>query len=139
MLHNLYRAGALCLALLVMSSARSATPLEQVSLLATGVRDSAAVVRTADQQLVVLKPGDSVPGTRAVVLKVAADKLVLEETDAAGQQRQLVWLYKANSDAQGRIERFADHVAAPALPRPPDTVQLRLPGGAAGAARSAQP
>lgn len=91
----------------VATSASTSGPssqMETLRLLALGVQDSRAVVMLPTRQLIILKPGDTVPGTQAVVKEILPTKLVLEE--AGGSVRQLVWLYKAQGNAASRVERF---------------------------------
>jgi hypothetical protein len=107
------------------SSAKAGAPvaLESVQLLALGVQDSSAVVMLPSRQLILLKQGDTIPGTQAVVKEVLPTKLVLEEF--AGSARQLVWLYKAEANATRRLDRFASEGVPSYGVRAPQAILLR--------------
>jgi hypothetical protein len=91
--------------------------LELVKVLALSQSDSRAVLALPDKQMVVVKAGEPVPRTRAVLTQVMADKIVMDETSADGKSRQLVWMHKGQGATPGRIDRFATQ-AAPNLSAP---------------------
>jgi len=77
-------------------------PLDSLSILALGALDGRAVVKTADGKMHVLKLGSSIPGTKAVVTQILADKLVVEDSiDPSSEVRQTVWITKS-SDSSGK-------------------------------------
>jgi hypothetical protein len=90
--------------------------LEQFSLLALSLTERRAVLSKPDKQMLVLKTGDTVPGTTAVLSQVLPDKLVFDETPAGGQGKQVVWMYKTAPGTPARLERFS--VLAPVTPAP---------------------
>ena len=74
------------------------TRLEDLTVMALGPLDGRAVVKTADGKMQVLKIGDTVPGTQAVVVQVLTDKLVVEESiekPGAEPVKQTAWILKA--------------------------------------------
>lgn len=91
--------------------------LDVVTVLALSQADGRAVLGLPDKQMVVVKKGDPVPRTRAVLTQVLSDKLVLDEQSADGKSRQMVWLRKGQGATPGRVERFATE-AAPTLATP---------------------
>lgn len=86
------------------------TRLEDLSVMALGPVDGRAVVKTADGKMQVLKIGDSVPGTKAVVTQVLTDKLVVEETIEKKDEppvKQTVWIYKATKAGEkSQVQRL---------------------------------
>ena len=92
--------------------------LDTVTVLALSQGDNRAVLSLPDKQMVVVKSGDAVPRTRAVLKQVLGDKLVLDEKSVDGKSRQMVWMYKGQGAAPGRIERFAAD-APPTVPAAP--------------------
>ncbi len=86
------------------------TRLEDLNVMALGPVDGRAVVKTADGKMQVLKIGDSVPGTKAVVTQVLTDKLVVEETIEKKDEppvKQTVWIYKAaKAGEKSQIQRL---------------------------------
>lgn len=86
------------------------TRLEDLNVIALGPVDGRAVVKTTDGKMLVLKIGDSVPGTKAVVTQVLTDKLVVEETIEKKDEppvKQTVWIYKATKAGEkSQIQRL---------------------------------
>mgnify|MGYP001558690571 CR=1 FL=1 len=86
------------------------TRLEDLNVMALGPVDGRAVVKTADGKMLVLKIGDSVPGTKAVVTQVLTDKLVVEETIEKKDEppvKQTVWIYKATKAGEkSQVQRL---------------------------------
>lgn len=92
--------------------------LDVVTVLALSQADGRAVLALPDKQMVVVKAGDPVPRTRAVLTQVLGDKVVLDEKSADGKTMQMVWMHKGQGATPGRIERFAS-AAAPTVTVPP--------------------
>jgi len=87
----------------------SAVSLDELSVMALGPLDGQAVVKNADGKMSVLRTGDSIPGTNAVLRQVLTDKLVIEETiEREGQPavKQTVWVFKAKAGAKSRVQRL---------------------------------
>lgn len=106
--------------------------LEQFGLLALSPGERRAVLLKPNKQMLVLKPGDPVPGTTAVLAQVLPDKLVFDEAPAAGQAKQVVWMYK--TAAGSRLERYSALAPTPPVPAPqPVTLStvIRVGDGAA--------
>jgi hypothetical protein len=86
------------------------TKLESITVMAVGPSDGRAVVTLPDGKMQVLKVGDTVPGTQAIVIQVLPDKLVVEETiEKAGSApvKQMVWIYKPGKPGEkSRIQRL---------------------------------
>jgi hypothetical protein len=93
------------------SKAVSIVELDVITVLALSQADNRAVIGLPDKQMVVVKNGDPLPRTRAVLTQVLPDKLVLEEKSADGKTKQLVWMHKGQGGTPGRIERFATEAA----------------------------
>ena len=69
------------LALMPLTSwSAGAAKLEDLSVMALGAVDGRAVVKTADGKIQVVKVGDTISGTQAVVSQVLNDKLIVEDT-----------------------------------------------------------
>jgi len=76
--------------------------------MALGALDGRAVVKTADNKMHVLKLGDTLPGTKAVITQILGDKLVVEDAvDADGVARQqTVWISKGGADGKSVVQRL---------------------------------
>jgi hypothetical protein len=89
---------ALLAALPVVCSGAEAVKLEDLSVMALGALDGRAVVKSPGGKLQVLKVGDTIPGTHAVVTQVLADKLIVEDAAIGADKsarKQTVWISKA--------------------------------------------
>jgi hypothetical protein len=112
--------------------------LDTVAVLALSQGDNRAVLGLPDKQMVVVKSGDPVPRTRAVLTQVLGDKLVLDEKSVDGRRHQLVWMYKGQGATPGRIERFATDAAATVVtPAPLRAVVAVKPAPASRSAEAA--
>ena len=82
--------------------------LEDITIMALGPLDGRAVVKTAQGKMQVLKVGDNVPGSQAVVKQVLTDRLVVEAKDESQPGRKItVWIYKPKKPgAKSRIQRL---------------------------------
>jgi hypothetical protein len=89
-------------------------PLAEVSIMALGALDGRAVVKTADNKMHVLKLGTVIPGTKATVTQILADKLVVEDA-LEGGQTQTVWISKGGSDGKAVVQRLNSEAPAPAM------------------------
>ena len=107
--------GLLCL--LLSTLAHADTKLEDFSVMATGPLDGRAVVKSADGKMLVLKVGDTLPGTQATVLQVLADKLVVEESvgkEGQPKVKQTAWMLKASKPGEATsVQRFDTQGPAP--------------------------
>jgi hypothetical protein len=126
----LHRGAVIALALIPMlASAASQGRLEDLTVLALGALEGRAVVKTPDGKMQVLKVGDTIANTQAVVTQVLGDKIVVEEPVTAGGQtkRQVTWISKATKpgaksvvqrlDAEGPPSKIVQlHVMQPVSP-----------------------
>ncbi len=80
--------------------------VDDLTVMALGPLDGRAVVKTADGKMLVLKTGDAVPDSRAIVKQILTNRLVVEETIAGSPPRQqTVWIHKA-SGGKSRVQRL---------------------------------
>jgi hypothetical protein len=88
-----------------LSAAAAAPPAESladVAILVLAPGGQRAVVKSADGTLHLLSVGDPLPGTRARVVQVLADRLVVEETlEGPPARTRRVWLHDRR-DARGK-------------------------------------
>lgn len=113
-----------------LEETKDSTPLPagtnkiDVSVMALGPADGRAVVALSDGRMQVLKVGDTVPGSQAIVMQVLHDKLVVEETiEKAGEPpvKQMAWLYKSGkAGVKSRVQHL-DEIG-------PDKELLQHPG-----------
>lgn len=94
------------------------SPLRQVALLALAAAEQQAVLRLPDGNLVLVKPGDAVPGTEATVVEIQAGRLILEER--LPRAVRAVWMEPAAASGGAGPIRFFD-------PRPPARKPLLRP------------
>jgi len=95
--------------IVVAQAASTQDPLDSISIMALGALDGRAVVKTADNKMHVLKLGDTLPGTKAVITQILGDKLVVEDAvDADGVARQqTVWISKGTgADGKSVVQRL---------------------------------
>ena len=76
------------------TSAGFAGQLQGIAVLSLAPVDGRAVVRRADQALVVVRVGDRLSGTDVLVKQVLPDRLVLE---ALTNDKTRAWLYRADN------------------------------------------
>lgn len=97
-------------------SAQEPPMLDGVTVMALGALDGRAVVKTADGKMQVLKLGDKIAGTNAIVSQILADKLVVEETllrTGEEPKRQTVWITKpAKAGDKSTIQRLSSDAPA---------------------------
>ena len=104
----------------------SASPLDSLSIMALGALDGRAVIKTADNKMHVLKLGTVIPGTKATVTQILADKLVVEDTiDADGAARtQTVWITKGGADGKVIVQRLDSAPPVPTIVEHTTNVQV---------------
>lgn len=104
--------------LLSVATVSSAASLEDVTVMALGPVDGRAVVKTSDGKMQVLKLGDTVPGTQAVVTQVLTDKLVVEEAQERGGQtsKQTIWILKPKKAGEKSQVQRLDREGPPPTP-----------------------
>lgn len=87
-----------------------AAPLDELTVMALGPLDGRAVIKTGDEKMHVLKIGDAIPGTQAIIQQVLTDKVVVEETvenKDASAKRQAIWIFKpTKAGEKSRVQRF---------------------------------
>lgn len=92
------------------STVSGGSDLENVAVLALGPADGRVVVSQEEGGMEVLKVGDTLPGTNAVIVQVLHDKLVVEDTlEKEGEPpvKQIVWIFNAKKNEENmRIQRF---------------------------------
>jgi hypothetical protein len=97
-----------------------ATTLDNLSVMALGAVDGRAVVKMPDGKMQVLKVGDTIPGTQAVISQVLNDKLVVEDTVTTKDKpttKQVVWIQKAKAGEKSAVQRFeSEGASAPGTP-----------------------
>ena len=96
------------------ATAANTVRLEDLTVMALGALDGRAVLKTPDGKLQVLKVGDTIPGTHAVISQVLANKIVVTDTivgpDKAAKT-QTVWISKSTQPgAKSAVQRM-DSVA----------------------------
>lgn len=77
----------------------AATRLEDYHLLALSSSEGVAVLRAPDRRLITLKIGATLPGARARLAQVLADRLRFETVDATGL-RQTAWMIRTGGPEQ---------------------------------------
>jgi len=87
---------------------------DSLSIMALGALDGRAVVKTADNKMHVLKLGTVIPGTKATVTQILADKLVVEDA-LEGGRTQTVWISKGGSDGKAVVQRLSSEAPAPVM------------------------
>jgi hypothetical protein len=117
----------------------SAVALEKITLLALSQYDGRAVLGFPDRQMAVVKVGDKVPRSTAVVKQVLADKIILDEIVPGSEARQVVWMHKGQGGAPGRIERLMATVAPSQSLQAPRIAVLNLPEATVAAPAPAKP
>ncbi len=82
--------------------------LDDITVMALGPVDGRAVIKTADGKMQVLKVGDKVQGTKAIVKQVLTDRLVVTDlVDSKPPIEQDVWIYKPSKPGEkSRIQRL---------------------------------
>ena len=100
-----------------IASANADEMPEGLAVVAISALDGRAVVKTGDQKMRVLKVGDVIPGTRATVVQILSDKLVVEDAsvaDASGRG-QTIWLTKSGADGKVTVQRLQHHAPPPEI------------------------
>ena len=91
--------------------AAESSMLDDVTVMALGALEGRAVVKTADGKMQVLRLGDKIAGTNAIVSQILTDKLVVEETllrEGEEPKRQTVWISKpAKPGEKSTIQRMS--------------------------------
>ena len=93
----------------VLMSAPTFAALEDISVMALGSLDGRAVIKTKDGKMKVLKVGDTVPTSKAIVKQILNDRLVVEEIigKKGSKQKQTVWIYKPGKvGGKTRLQRL---------------------------------
>jgi len=81
----------------LLAPAAFGAKLEDLTVMALGAVDGRAVLKSTDGKMQVLKTGDEIPGTQAVITQVLPDRLIVEETVVGPdkkQRKQVVWISK---------------------------------------------
>lgn len=88
--------------------------LDSLSIMAVGPLDGRAVIKTSDNKMHVLKPGDVIPGTKATVSQILTDKLVVDDVLEDGHS-QTVWITKGGADGKVTVQRLSMEGPAPQI------------------------
>jgi hypothetical protein len=119
---------ALCVSPMSLLAA-DASKLESLTVMALGSVDGRAVLKMGDGKMQVLKLGDTIPGTKAVVTQVLIDKLVVEETidkEGGASMTQTVWIFKPKKAGEkSTVQRLDREGPTPALTQKPVKVEVR--------------
>lgn len=95
-------------ALLLAVPLGHAGELKEFDLVAASVPDDRAVVRRAGTaELILLKTGDAVPGTDAVVRQILADRVLIDVPPAADDKNKSLkphFLFRAQPNVRSRLE-----------------------------------
>ena len=93
--------------------------LEDLSVMALGALDGRAVLKGVDGKLQVVKVGDTIPGTHAVVSQVLADKIVVKDTIVGADKTpktQTVWISKATrAGGKSAVQRMDSEAPPPKI------------------------
>jgi hypothetical protein len=98
------------------TAAGNTVRLEDLTVMALGALDGRAVLKGADGKLQVVKVGDTIPGTHAVVSQVLADKIVVKDTVVGADKTpkpQTVWISKATQPGGKSAVQRMDSEAPP--------------------------
>jgi hypothetical protein len=90
--------------------------LEDLTVMALGGLDGRAVLKGPAGKLQVVKVGDTIPGTQAVVSQVLADKIVVKDTIAGADKMpktQTVWISKPTQPGGKSAVQRMDSEAPP--------------------------
>ena len=99
------------------ASAAANVKLEDMTVMALGALDGRAVLKGPDGKLQVVKVGDTIPGTHAVVSQVLADKIVAKDTVVGtdkAPKTQTVWISKSTQPGGKSSVQRMDSEAPPA-------------------------
>jgi|GEM_PF-6945419 len=82
--------------------------LKDITVVALDSSHNRAVVKTLNGKMMVIKPGDTVPDSKAIVSKILSDRMVVIDTIGAQQEKkQTVWIYKyTKENVTSRIQRL---------------------------------
>lgn len=99
------------LLMLTTSLVANAVIASEINITVIGLApvDGNAIVKTTDNNMHVVKVGDTVPGTSAVVTQILPKKLVLDDLveDGHGKNKQRVWVHKVDSSTgKSRVQRL---------------------------------
>jgi hypothetical protein len=102
---------------ILVAAAADNVRLEDLTVMAVGALDGRAVLKGADGKLQVVKVGDTIPGTHAVLSQVLADKIVVKDTVVGADKApktQTVWISKpTQAGGKSSVQRI-DSEAPPA-------------------------
>lgn len=125
---------AAVLSLVIVGRPASGGQLEGLALLAVSPADGKGAIQLPTGELRVVKVGDTLPGTRAILREVLPDRLVLTESvfDDESEEpatKRRVWLFKARGpDLRSRVQVLD--------PTPPPEADIVEPAAETTSARS---
>lgn len=125
------------ISLVTLGSPASGGQLDELALLAVSPTDGKGAIRLSTGELRVVKVGDTIPGTQAVLRQVLPDRLVLIESVADDQSgepasKRRVWLFKAKGPGQKSRVQTLD-------PTPPPQAEVVEPAADTTSTRSPPP
>lgn len=109
----------------LLMSAPTFAALEDINVMALGSLDGRAVVKTKDGKMKVLKVGDTVPNSKAIVKQILNDRLVVEEKvgKKGSETKEVVWIYKpSKAGGKSRIQRLSKKVPVKKFSKPMNKV-----------------
>lgn len=113
---------------LLFGTGISQAGLDDLTLVAASVADARAVIRTADGNMRVIKAGDRLPGSDAVVTEVLRNRVVAEETvQGTPPTKQLVWISR-DGTGRSRVQRLHREPPEKSIEIPPQGAHLLEPG-----------
>ena len=109
----------IALAIALFSLDAHAARLEELTVMALGAVDGRAVLKSSDGKMQVLKTGDEIPGTQAVITQVLPDRLIVEDTVTGPdkkQRKQVVWISKPSAPGGRSTVQRLEAEAPPTAP-----------------------
>jgi hypothetical protein len=107
---------ALLMSIPLCTAAAEAVRLEDLTVMALGALDGRAVLKGGDGKMQVVKVGDTIPGTHAVVTQVLGDKIVVQDPVVGADKSaktQTVWISKPSQPGGKSTVQRLDSEAPP--------------------------
>lgn len=108
---------ALLTSMPLFTAAADAVRLEDLTVMALGALDGRAVLKGGDGKMLVVKVGDTIPGTKAVLAQVLADKIVVQDTVVGADKSaktQTIWISKPSQPGgKSMVQRLESEAPPP--------------------------
>jgi len=107
---------ALLASIPLLTAAADTVRLEDLTVMALGALDGRVVLKGTDGKLQVVKVGDAIPGTRAVLAQVLTDKIVVKDAVVGSDKSvktQTVWISKPSQPGGKSTVQRLDGEAPP--------------------------